>query len=65
MPSSVIARIEYDIATRILTITFVSGAVYAYYEVPDEVYIDFMGSGSKGYYLHQFIKGFYAFDKLK
>lgn len=64
MPSTAIARIGYDIASRILKVTFVSGAVYAYYEVPDEVYIDFMKAKSKGRYLNRFIKGFFDFAKL-
>jgi hypothetical protein len=38
MPSTVIRSIEYNAATAVLTIVFVTGSVYEYYEVPQEVY---------------------------
>lgn len=64
MPSTVVARIEYDNESQILKITFLSGAVYAYYNVPDEVYVDLKKARSKGQFLNQHIKDVYDFEKL-
>jgi hypothetical protein len=41
MPSSVIRRFRYDERRRRLTVTFVSGEIYAYENVPPEVTEDF------------------------
>ena len=48
MPSAVIRRIDYDEAARELRVTFVSGDVYLYEEVPAEAYQAFRGAFSKG-----------------
>ena len=37
MPSSVIRRFRYDAVGQRLTVTFTSGAVYAYLDVPPKV----------------------------
>jgi hypothetical protein len=64
MPSTVIAQIDYNPDTRILRITYTSGEVYAYYDVPDSIYISLMQSRSKGYFLNKAIKGTYDYKKL-
>ena len=56
---------SYDIATSTLTITFVSGMVYNYKNVPEEVYNALKTSGAKGIFLNQHIKGKYQFVKIK
>ena len=48
MPSAVIRRIDYDEPARELRVTFVSGDVYAYDEVPPDAYEAFRGAFSKG-----------------
>ena len=48
MPSAVIRRIDYHPAARELVVTFVSGDVYAYAEVPAEAYEAFRAAFSKG-----------------
>jgi hypothetical protein len=65
MPSTVVARMDYDEATRILRITFVSGLVYDYLEVPKDVYVSMKESGSKGIFLNRNIKNKYHFRKVK
>lgn len=65
MPSAVISSINYDAAKAILSITFVSGMVYNYLDVPGEVYHALKTSGAKGIYLNQHIKGRYKFEKVK
>ena len=65
MPSSVVSTMSYDIATATLTITFVTGMVYNYKKVPEEVYNALKASGAKGIFLNQHIKGKYPFEKIK
>ncbi|MCO8029501.1 KTSC domain-containing protein [Brevundimonas diminuta] len=48
MPSSVIRRFRYDEAARRLRLTFVSGAVYDYDDVPPEVAKGLAQASSKG-----------------
>ena len=64
MPSSVVSSISYYPETAILRITFVSGMIYDYKNVPEEVYYAMKTSGSKGTYLNQHIKGNYEFEKV-
>lgn len=65
MPSSVIAHFIYQAATETLIITFVSGLVYAYNEVPEEIYLGLKNSKSKGIYFNKFIKDHYHFEHKK
>ncbi len=64
MPSSVVHKMEYDAESATLRITFVSGLIYVYKNVPEAVYISMKHSGSKGAYLNQHIKGKYEYEKL-
>ena len=64
MPSTVIASISYDTATATLRITFVSGLIYDYQQVPEEVYQALKTSDAKGIYLNRYIKGKYPFEKV-
>ncbi|WP_442587287.1 KTSC domain-containing protein [Pedobacter sp. AW31-3R] len=65
MPSTVIKQLSYDPETRRLKITFLSGRVYSYKEVPPEIHTAFSISGSKGRYFNAYIKNRYAFDALE
>jgi hypothetical protein len=65
MPSSVVSKISYNPETAILRITFVSGMIYDYKDVPEEIYYAMKTSGSKGAYLNQHIKNHYKFEKIK
>ena len=65
MPSSVISTMFYNPNTATLRIIFVSGMVYDYKNVPEEVFQAMKSSGSKGTYLNQHIKGRYQFEKIK
>jgi hypothetical protein len=56
MPSSVIKAFAYDGEHRILTITFVSGRVYAYRDVPAEVGEGFRLAFAKGEYFNKAIR---------
>jgi hypothetical protein len=64
MPSSVIAGMSYNVPSATLRVTFVSGRVYEYRNVPEEVYREMKKAGSKGEFLNLRIKGHYAFKKI-
>ena len=64
MPSAVIAGIKYDAASSTLRVVYVSGMVYDYKNVPEEVYIAMRTSFSKGAFLNQHIKGKYIYEKI-
>lgn len=65
MPSSVVAAMEYDANTAKLRIIFVSGKVYDYKNVPEDVYNQMKTSASKGTFLNTEIKGKYKYKKVK
>ncbi|MDB5192380.1 MAG: ATPase protein [Segetibacter sp.] len=65
MPSTVIASASYEAPNSRLIITFVTGKVYAYKNVPEEIYRAMMTSGSKGVYFNDHIRNHYEFEKLK
>ena len=65
MPSSVVAAIKYDAPTSTLRVIYVSGLVYDYKNVPEEIYVAMKTSFSKGSFLNQYIKGKYKFEKVK
>jgi hypothetical protein len=64
MPSTVIASLVYDPGKKILRITFVSGMVYEYLDVPEETYNAFRASGAKGVFLNREIRNKYAYKKV-
>lgn len=65
MPSTVISSMDYDKHTSTLKITFVSGLVYEYKNVPEEIYEAMRTSGAKGIYFNENIKGRYDFEKMQ
>ncbi len=64
MPSTVILKSSYNAETTTLTITFVSGLVYDYKNVPEGTYQAMINSGSKGIYFNKYIKGKYEWEKV-
>jgi len=64
MPSTVINRMHYDAKKHVLRIVFVSGMVYDYKKVPQEVYDEMKAAPSKGEYLNYHIKGKYRYEKV-
>ncbi len=63
--SSMIYRIEYDEAAQALDITFTSGKTYTYYEVPREIYVEFLDAGSKGQYFNDNIDHQYSYAQVR
>ena len=65
MPSSVVADMEYNKEKSSLRITYTSGAVYDYIDVPPEVFNEMKIAGSKGTFLNYMIKGKYRYKKIR
>jgi hypothetical protein len=64
MPSSVIRDYDYDDARRVLEITFVSGRVYAYRDVPPEVFAEFQMARSKGEFFNRHIRDGFTYSEV-
>jgi len=64
MPSSVVASMKYIRERSVLRVTYVSGNVYDYLNVPSTVYAEMRAATSKGKFLNERIKGHYPFEKV-
>jgi hypothetical protein len=64
MPSSVIRRFSYDEPQRRLRVTFTSGDVYDYFDVPSEVESAFRAAFSKGRFFASDIRDRYPFERV-
>ena len=64
MPSSAIADIKYDSERERLTVTFVTGRIYEYVDVPSEVAASFRSAFAKGTFFSTYIKDRYDFREL-
>ncbi len=63
--SSNVESIGYDASTQTLEIAFLNGAVYQYFDVPEQMYTEIMKPGvSKGEYLSRNIKGSFRYSKV-
>lgn len=62
--SSNIARLRYDSETSVLEVTFHNGGTYQYYDVPENIWVDFKSASSKGKFLHANIKGNFRYSKV-
>ena len=62
--SSNLHSVGYDSSSAILEISFHSGGVYQYYNVPESVYFSLLNASSKGKYFHQYIKNRYRYRKV-
>jgi len=64
MPSSVIAGIKDDKLYHTLRIVYVSGMMYDYKNIPEQIYTPAKTAFSKGF-LNKYIKGKYEFEKVE
>jgi hypothetical protein len=62
--STNITSVGYDQQSMTLEIEFASGTVYQYFDVPETVHAEFMGSSSKGQFFGSQIKGGYRFARV-
>lgn len=65
MPSSVILKYKYDETVKALEITFVSGSVYVYKDIPQAVFERFRQAISKGIFFNRYIKPKFVFERVK
>jgi len=64
MPSTAIRDIDYDAERLLLFVTFVTGRVYAYERVPQDVSDAFQQASSKGAFFNRFIRDRYRFREI-
>lgn len=62
--SSNIAAVGYDENTQTLEIEFLSGSIYQYFGVPQNMYDQLMTAGSKGRFLNTYIKNAYPYSRV-
>lgn len=62
--SSRILKMSYIKSKKLLTITFNSGAIYEYYDVPTEVIDGITRADSLGKYFDKNIKGIYNYRRV-
>ena len=65
MPSSVIRYFKYDPQTSVLKVTFVTGKVYEYLSVPQEIYHKWKEAFSKGQFFNEYIRDKFTFRMLQ
>lgn len=61
--SSNLAAVGYENGT--LYVSFNSGSLYSYANVPEHVYIDLMNAASHGQYFSAHIRNSYAYTRLR
>jgi len=64
MPSTIIAAIDYDPERERLMVTFATGRIYEYVDVPAEVAASFQSAFSKGTFFDGYIRDRYDFREL-
>ena len=64
MPSTAIADLDYDLGRERLTVTFVTGRIYEYVDVPREVAASFQSAFSKGSFFNGYIRDRYDFREI-
>jgi hypothetical protein len=64
MPSTAIANLKYDGSRERLVVTFVTGRIYEYVDVPTEVAASFQSAFSKGTFFNSYIRDRYDFREL-
>lgn len=63
--SSSVTSIGYDADTETLEVEFVTGRVYSYRGVEEEVHEAFMSAPSKGQFFNEHIKDAYPFERIR
>lgn len=63
--SSDIASIGYNLDSSILEIEFLSGGIYQYHNISENIFQGIMSASSHGIYFHQQIKNRFNFKKIR
>ena len=64
LSSTSIRSLGYDQPSQTLEVEFLNGAIYQYYNVPENMYSEMMKASSKGKFLHLYIKNAYPFSRV-
>jgi hypothetical protein len=64
MPSTAISDIDYDESRETLTVTFITGRMYEYFDVPLDVAHAFQRASSKGAFFNRKIRDRYKFREI-
>jgi len=64
MPSTAIRALAYDPEHEAMFVTFVSGEIYAYAEVPRAVFEAFQSSGSRGRFFQSHVRDRYRYRRI-
>ena len=62
--SSSISSVGYDPDAQVLEIEFTSGDVYQFYDVPEQVHVELLASGSLGSYFNHYVRNNYVYARL-
>jgi hypothetical protein len=62
--SSALHDVTYDAENRILELTFTSGSVYAYHDVPAHIARELLQAESKGRYFHAHVRDHFPFTRV-
>lgn len=62
--SSNIVSIGYDETNKVLEVEFTGGAIYQYYNVPSDIYQNFIKAPSTGYYFSENIKTQFTYTNI-
>ena len=64
LSSTSIRSLGYDQPSQTLEVEFLNGAIYQYYNVPENMYSEMMEASSKGKFLHLYIKNTFPFSRV-
>ena len=62
--SSNIASVGYSQENEILTVEFIRGEQYEYYDVPEYIYRELMSASSHGSYFNMNIRNAFSYNKV-
>lgn len=62
--SSNIESVGYDSDEQTMEVTFLNGATYQYFDVPEEIFTSMINADSVGSYFAKTVKGTYRFSKV-
>ena len=62
--SSNVAEVGYNEATNTLGVRFLNGSEYEYRDVGEDVFTSLASAPSVGKFLHAYIKGAYAYERV-
>lgn len=63
--STTLRRVSYLRERRMLRLTFATGKIYEYFEVPPQIHAALMAAGSKGGYFNRYIRPRFAYRRVR